>query len=164
MGARYVAMETTRAQRILKRAATLFGEDELASRLRVPRHLLDAWICGHAPIPERKLLLLAGRIGEIRPPREVTLPGTPYPSGGATIAAPSGDPFGRQTAEIPVNCAKRPDHAARSRNAWPQEFAACERLFSRLRRSPQAARPSIISASKAGPSSRLSSTACRPTK
>ena len=34
------------------------GEEELAIALKVPRSLLDAWMMGHATMPDRKLKLL----------------------------------------------------------------------------------------------------------
>lgn len=34
------------------------GRQELALRLRVPELLLDAWINGHASIPDRKFLMM----------------------------------------------------------------------------------------------------------
>ena len=50
--------ETTR-QLLLKKAAELFGRNDLALRLKVPATLLDAWIAGHGSMPDRKLALLA---------------------------------------------------------------------------------------------------------
>jgi len=44
---------------MLRRAAELVGHDELAIRLKVPRHLLDAWMRGQATMPDRKIPLLA---------------------------------------------------------------------------------------------------------
>lgn len=35
------------------------GSDELAVRLKIPHHLLEAWMNGHAIMPDRKLVLLA---------------------------------------------------------------------------------------------------------
>lgn len=35
------------------------GREELAVRLKVPSHLLDAWLQGRASMPDRKLILLA---------------------------------------------------------------------------------------------------------
>ena len=52
-------MSRATKQVLLQRAAKLFGEDELAAHLRVPRHLLDAWLRGLASMPDRKLLPLA---------------------------------------------------------------------------------------------------------
>ena len=48
-----------RKQTLLKRAADLMGEGELASRLKVPGPLLEAWMSGQATMPDRKLLALA---------------------------------------------------------------------------------------------------------
>jgi hypothetical protein len=52
-----VAESTT--QRLLRKAADLIGQEELAARLRVSTPLLDAWRRGLATMPHRKLLLLA---------------------------------------------------------------------------------------------------------
>jgi hypothetical protein len=49
--------ETTK-QEFLKRAADLVGVDNLAVALKAPRHLVEAWMHGHASMPDRKLLLL----------------------------------------------------------------------------------------------------------
>jgi hypothetical protein len=50
----------TTKQQLLERAATLMGQHELAARLKVTEPLLEAWISGEAPMPDRKLLILAG--------------------------------------------------------------------------------------------------------
>lgn len=52
-------MGKTAKQQLLKRAAALIGEQELALRLGVPSTLLDAWLRGLASMPDRKLLKLA---------------------------------------------------------------------------------------------------------
>jgi hypothetical protein len=52
-----VAESTKR--RLLRKAADLLGQDDLAVRLRVPTTLLDAWMRGLTAMPDRKLLLLA---------------------------------------------------------------------------------------------------------
>lgn len=51
-------VESTK-QHLLRKAAQLVGRQELAIQLKVPRALLEAWIYGHASMPDRKLLLLA---------------------------------------------------------------------------------------------------------
>lgn len=43
---------------MLRKAADLMGEEELAVALKVPRHLLQAWMSGHASMPDRKLMVL----------------------------------------------------------------------------------------------------------
>ena len=48
------------------------GMDALALALKVPRHLLEAWLYGHATMPDRKLLMLIDALerldrGESRP-------------------------------------------------------------------------------------------------
>lgn len=52
-------MPETSQQRLLLKAAGLMGHRELAARLNVAETLLDAWIRGHAAVPDRKLLKLA---------------------------------------------------------------------------------------------------------
>ncbi len=49
-------------QRILRRAASKIGIPELARRLKVPAHLVEAWMTGHASMPQDKLLALADLI------------------------------------------------------------------------------------------------------
>ena len=44
---------------LLRKAAGLMGREELAAALKVPTSLLDAWISGHAAMPDRKLVVLA---------------------------------------------------------------------------------------------------------
>lgn len=58
-------MSRSTKQALLQRAAKLLGEDELAACLRVPRHLLDAWLRGLATMPDRKLLPLADVIDKL---------------------------------------------------------------------------------------------------
>jgi len=40
-------------------AVARIGRGELARRLNTPESLLEAWMGGHASMPDRKLLLLA---------------------------------------------------------------------------------------------------------
>jgi hypothetical protein len=49
----------SRKQLLLKSAANLIGQDELAIRMKVPGPLLESWISGHATMPDRKLIALA---------------------------------------------------------------------------------------------------------
>jgi len=51
-------MSSTR-QELLRKAVRLIGREELAEKLGVPMHLLDAWINGQASMPDRKLVQLA---------------------------------------------------------------------------------------------------------
>lgn len=44
---------------MLRNAAELIGHDQLALKLKIPRHLLDAWMRGQATMPDRKVSLLA---------------------------------------------------------------------------------------------------------
>jgi hypothetical protein len=53
------AVDKMRKQGLLKEAIERFGEPEVAAALRVPMPLLQAWLRGHATMPDRKLLLLA---------------------------------------------------------------------------------------------------------
>jgi hypothetical protein len=49
----------TTKQDLLKRAVALVGSvEELAVVLKSPTHLVEAWIYGHASMPDRKLLQL----------------------------------------------------------------------------------------------------------
>ena len=52
-------MAETTKQNLLQMAAARLGQAELAKRLNVPESLLQAWIGGHASMPDRKLLRLA---------------------------------------------------------------------------------------------------------
>ena len=49
-------------RRILGRAVSKFGLARLARRLKVPMHLMEAWMTGHASMPRDKLLALADAI------------------------------------------------------------------------------------------------------
>lgn len=53
------AVAETTKQNLLRMAASRMGNADLAERLKVPESLLQAWISGHASMPDRKLLLLA---------------------------------------------------------------------------------------------------------
>lgn len=59
------AVDETTKQALLRKAADLIGRGELAVRLKVPPHLLDAWMRGLATMPDRKLGLLADLIERI---------------------------------------------------------------------------------------------------
>ena len=52
-------MAETTKQNLLRMAAVRIGREELAKRLKIPESLLEAWMGGHASMPDRKLLLLA---------------------------------------------------------------------------------------------------------
>ena len=52
-------VEKSKKQRLLKEAVDRFGKDEVAKSLRAPRALVEAWLQGHASMPDRKLLQLA---------------------------------------------------------------------------------------------------------
>ena len=52
-------MTQTTKQRLLKQAAEVLGKAELAASLKVPVSTLEAWIGGHAMMPDRKLIVLA---------------------------------------------------------------------------------------------------------
>jgi hypothetical protein len=59
-------MATTKYQHLLETAERRIGLAELARRLKAPEHLVQAWIKGHATMPERKLLLLADVAEDLR--------------------------------------------------------------------------------------------------
>ena len=61
-------MTATTKQRMLEQAAKHVGRERLAQRLNVPENLLQAWIDGHASMPERKLLMLADLLEELSDP------------------------------------------------------------------------------------------------
>jgi hypothetical protein len=44
---------------LLQEAVERFGKERVAASLRVPLHLLEAWLQGHGSMPDRKLLQLA---------------------------------------------------------------------------------------------------------
>jgi hypothetical protein len=55
-------------QQLLRKVAERIGRRELAVRLQVPESLLEAWISGHASMPDRKFLALADFLDEISNP------------------------------------------------------------------------------------------------
>ena len=61
-------MAATSKQDLLRRAAKLVGPDNLAQALKVPQHLLEAWMDGQATVPARKLVALADYLEEITLP------------------------------------------------------------------------------------------------
>ena len=58
-------MPDTTKQNLLALAAKRLGRSELARRLNTPESLLEAWMTGHASMPDRKLLLLADLLDKI---------------------------------------------------------------------------------------------------
>ena len=52
-------MSETTKQRLLREAADLMGQRELAQRLKVSESQLEEWIRGQAKMPDHKLLVLA---------------------------------------------------------------------------------------------------------
>ena len=58
MGSPINSRAVTTKQDLLRRALAVAGIEELAIALKSPVHLVEAWILGHASMPERKLLLL----------------------------------------------------------------------------------------------------------
>lgn len=62
--------EPTTTQRLLRKAADLLGEQELAIVLKVPPHLLQAWMSGHATMPDRKLMLLIDALDKFGRPEK----------------------------------------------------------------------------------------------
>ena len=61
-------MAETTKQDLLRRAAKLVGAGNLAEALKVPQHLLEAWMEGSATVPARKLVALADYMEEITLP------------------------------------------------------------------------------------------------
>jgi hypothetical protein len=61
--------ETTK-QRLLRRAVALAGLEEVASALKVAPNLVDAWMNGHASMPDRKLLALADFLDKLGKPEK----------------------------------------------------------------------------------------------
>ena len=57
-------------QDLLRRAADLMGIDELALALKSPRSLVEAWMQGHASMPDRKLLMLADVLDKLGRPEK----------------------------------------------------------------------------------------------
>ncbi len=68
-GARLIqspGLSQTKKQILLKKAADLAGSrEELAAQLKVPRHLIDAWIKGDATMPDGMLMQLAAALDRI---------------------------------------------------------------------------------------------------
>ena len=58
-------MAGSNIQQLLRNAVKLMGREELAAALKVPEHLLDAWMNGHASMPERKLRMLADILDDL---------------------------------------------------------------------------------------------------
>ena len=50
---------------LIASAQQRLGREELAKRLNVPEHLLEAWMDGHATMPERKILELADLLEQL---------------------------------------------------------------------------------------------------
>ena len=62
--------DATTKRHLLGRAGTLLGREELARRLNVPPHLLEAWIAGDVTMPDGKLLDLARLLDNFARERE----------------------------------------------------------------------------------------------
>jgi len=58
-------MADSTRQRLLEIAARRVGKEALAKQLGTPLHLLDAWMCGLATMPDRKLVELAKLIDKL---------------------------------------------------------------------------------------------------
>ena len=63
-------MPDTTKQQLLRRAMALVGLDELAAALKTPPTLVEAWINGHASMPDRKLLVLADFLEKVGRPEK----------------------------------------------------------------------------------------------
>jgi hypothetical protein len=57
-------------QNLLRRAVALAGLEEVARALQVPPTLIDAWMNGHAAMPDRKLLVLADFLEKLGRPEK----------------------------------------------------------------------------------------------
>jgi len=64
-----IVADTTK-QELLRRAVDLAGLQDVAIALKVPPHLVEAWISGHAFMPDRKLLLLADFLDRLGRPEK----------------------------------------------------------------------------------------------
>ena len=63
-------MTETTKQRLLREAAQLMGQRELAQRLKVPESQLEDWIQGQTKMPDRELLVLADVLDSWAVPRK----------------------------------------------------------------------------------------------
>ena len=63
-------MAETTKQRLLREAAQLMGQQELAQRLKVSESQLAGWIQGETTMPDRKLLVLADVLDSWAAPRK----------------------------------------------------------------------------------------------
>jgi hypothetical protein len=57
-------------QRILEQATKLYGRPAIAETLKVNAQLLDSWVDGRAPMPDRMLLHLADALVKLATRRE----------------------------------------------------------------------------------------------
>ena len=57
-------------QKLLREAVKLAGLDEVANALKVTPTLIEAWISGHASMPDRDLLLLADFLDRLGRPEK----------------------------------------------------------------------------------------------
>jgi len=57
-------------QQLLRRAVALAGMEDVASALKVAPNLVDAWMNGHASMPDRKLLVLADFLDKLVRPEK----------------------------------------------------------------------------------------------
>jgi hypothetical protein len=63
-------MPETVKQRLLRQAERLAGVDAVSQGLRAEPHVIQLWIRGLAPMPDRKLLSLADLLDKIASERE----------------------------------------------------------------------------------------------
>lgn len=75
--------------RLLRQAIRLAGIDRVSKELRASREVLDLWLRGLAPMPERKMLPLADLLDRLRSV-ETPAPGTP--PGNAAVRQPKPPP------------------------------------------------------------------------
>jgi hypothetical protein len=71
-------MSDATKQRLLAGAADLLGREELAQCLEASADVLEAWISGHASMPDGKLLVLADTLAKVvESPQNVAGQSTP---------------------------------------------------------------------------------------
>jgi hypothetical protein len=57
-------------QQLLRRAVALAGMEDVAAALKVAPNVVDAWMNGHASMPDRKLLTLADFLDKLGRPEK----------------------------------------------------------------------------------------------
>lgn len=80
-------MEPTKV-RLLRQAIRLAGMEKVSKELRASREVLDLWLRGLAPMPDRKMLPLADLLDRLAAEERPAL-GTPPDDAGARQPKPS---------------------------------------------------------------------------